>query len=481
MDERERQEDASRQYWGGREVGRSVARAPAGTRRGLLGAAAVGMTATAACTASGSGSAEGGRRAAALRAEAVVPVLFLQSAGPVEQELVQQAQSRWQEAHPRGPRAEFLVQPGGVGEKLTPLLAAGTPPAMASMDASQGVEFVDRGEMAALDDFVRRDKYDLADYIPVSLEQYRWKEKLYALVRDFSHRSLWLNLEAFARSGVTPPAGDYASARGWDFAQFVETARRLTATDSGSGGTPYGFVVETGLRGGYGQFIWANGAELFDKDYRRCTVDDERAVEALQLLQDLRYRHRVAPDGAALQERRAAGQPAGVDQLFLDGAAAMAIFPATRIGEARRQGKVRWDLAITPQGKGKRITTGGGVGWYLVKPFPYQEEAWAVLQHLTSAETHRLLADVRFPGRRSVLDWWLAQAPDEPPKSRSVPRTGQEAMHLNPVFPLWGRIEQQVFTPQLARLWDNKATAREVAREIAAQANRMLAEDVGRP
>ena len=436
--------------------------------------------AAAACAAPGAGSAPSG--GAALRGEAVVPVLFLQSAGPVEQELVQQVQARWQERHPRGPRAELIVQPGSVGERLTPLLAAGTPPAMASMDASQGVEFADRGEMAPLDDLVKRDRYDLTDYIPVSLEQYRWQGKLYALVRDFSHRALWVNLDAFAREGLTPPAGDYASARGWDFGQFVEAARRLTKADGAGGGAAgqYGFVVEPGLRGGYGQFVWANGAELFDREYRRCTVDDERAVEALQLMQDLPYRHRVAPDTAALQERRTAGRPTGNDQLFLDGSAAMAIFPATRIGEARRQDKVRWDLVVNPQGKGKRVTTGGGVGWYQVKAFPHQEEAWAVLRDLTSAETHRFLADVRFPGRRSVLDWWLAQAADQPPRSRAVPRSGQEAMHLNPVFPLWGQIEQQAFTPQLARLWDNKATAREVTREIAAQANRMLAEAVGR-
>jgi hypothetical protein len=53
-------------------------------------------------------------------------------------------------------------------------------------------------------------------------------------------------------------------------------------------------------------------------------------------------------------------------------------------------------------------------------------------------------------------------------------------MHLNPVFPLWSQIEQQVFTPQLTRLLENQATAREVAREIAAQANRMLAEGLPR-
>ncbi|MGH2371445.1 MAG: ABC transporter substrate-binding protein, partial [Chloroflexota bacterium] len=406
-------------------------------------------------------------------------VSFLQTSGQVEQDLVNQVVERWRQEHPRGPQAEFVIATGGVVEKFTTMLAAGTPPALVSMSASQGVVFIERGEFAPLDELLKRDKYDLNDYIPVSLEQYRWKGKLYALLRDFSHQNLWVNLDLFTRDGLTPPAGDYrGTGGGWDFNQFVETTRQLTKWEGGSASraAQYGFVVNTGLRGGYGQFIWANGGELFDKDYRRCTVDDERVIEALQLMQDLRYRYRVAPDGAALQELRQAGVGTGSQQLFFEGLAAVAIFPVARIGEARRQAKGAWDLAVTPHGKGKRLTTGGGVGWYQVGSVPHQEEAWAVLKHLTSPETHRFLADVRIPGRKSALDGWLAEAPGEPPKSRSVARTGQEAVHLNPIFPQWERIEDEVFTPQLAPLWENKATARDVAREITAQANRILAE-----
>ena len=54
-------------------------------------------------------------------------------------------------------------------------------------------------------------------------------------------------------------------------------------------------------------------------------------------------------------------------------------------------------------------------------------------------------------------------------------KTGQQALHLRPIFPLWDRIEREVFTPQLAPLWDNKATPKEVTREIVAQTNRILA------
>ena len=102
-------------------------------------------------------------------------------------------------------------------------------------------------------------------------------------------------------------------------------------------------------------------------------------------------------------------------------------------------------------------------------------EAWAVMQHLTSAQTHLALSDVRIPGRKSVLDTWLAQNPSEPPKNRNVAKTGQQSLHIRPTSPLWDRIEREVFTPLLAPLWNNRAIPRDVTREITAQANRILA------
>ena len=448
------------------------------TRRRVLLQWAIAGPAVLAGAACGAPAKTGGSAAAGpaggLKLDVTVP--FLQTSGQAEQGMVNQVVERWQQAHPKGPKAEFVISTGDVVEKFSAMMAGGTPPALASMDSTQGVGFADRGEMTALDEYIKRDKYDIADYIPVSLDQYRWKGKLYALLRDYSHQSLWVNTDLFAKAGITPPTGDYSTTSGgWTFDQFVDATRRMTTWEGGARATQYGFVLNTAITGGYGQFIWANGGELFDKDYTRCTADDERVVEALQLMQDLRYKHRVAPDAAALADMKAAGINSGAQQLFFDNQVAVAIFPVARIGEARTQAKGKWDLAVTPQGKGKRVTSGGGVGWYQVKAFPYQEEAWAVLQHLTSAETHLFLADVRIPGRRSVLDKWLAQSPGEPPKSRSVAKTGQEAVHPRPTFPLWDRIEREVFTPLLAPVWENKATPRDAVREIVAQANRILA------
>ena len=127
----------------------------------------------------GEGGSGGAKPTTALKTDVTVP--FLQTSGQAEQGMVNQVVEKWKAEHPRGPQAEFVISTGDVVEKFTTMLAGGTPPALVSMDSTQGVRFSDQGEMVALDDFIKRDKYDIADYIPVSLDQYRWKGKLFAL------------------------------------------------------------------------------------------------------------------------------------------------------------------------------------------------------------------------------------------------------------------------------------------------------------
>ena len=152
----------------------------------LLGAApallsgTIGVTACGALGAGGAGTGSAPPKPGTLKPDVSVP--FLQTSGQAEQGMVNQLVERWKQANPRGPQAEFVISTGDVVEKFTTMLAGGTPPALVSMAASQGVVFADRGEFTALDDYAKRDKYDLADYIPVSLDQYRWKGKLYALL-----------------------------------------------------------------------------------------------------------------------------------------------------------------------------------------------------------------------------------------------------------------------------------------------------------
>jgi multiple sugar transport system substrate-binding protein len=214
--------------------------------------------------------------------------------------------------------------------------------------------------------------------------------------------------------------------------------------------------------------VWTNGAELFDKDFARCTLDDARAIEALQFAQDLIYKFRVAPTP---QEEMAAG---GAEAMFIGGGkVAMRIAPVAQVVRHRRA-TFRWDYAVNPRGNGKRLTTGGGVAWLMLANTKEPEETWPVFQHLASAETIKQLAAVYYPGRKSGVQHLQTVDPELPPKSRFVGADGQTVIHIDPIFPTWQEIERDLITPELGALWRNERTAKQVVDTIVPKVNDFL-------
>jgi multiple sugar transport system substrate-binding protein len=375
---------------------------------------------------------------------------------------------RWRAAHPAGPALQPLLGAAADSrpERLRTLLAAGTPPDVAALEAGEALPLTDKGQFLALDPYIKRDRYDLADFFEPAITQYQWKGKKYGLPRGMSNQSLYVNQNLFDDAGLRYPP-TRLDAPGWDFDEFLKAADRLTKRE-GSAITQFGCTVGRALRGGYGQWVWTNGAEFFDKDFTRCTLDDPRAIEGLQFMQDLIYRHRVAPTP---QEETAAG---GAEAMFIAGGrVAMRIAPVAQVTRHRRA-TFRWDYAVNPRGKGKRLTTGGGVAWLILAESRQPEEAWAVFQHLVSLETAKQLAAVYYPGRRSAVQYLQTVDPDLPPKSRHVGADGQTVIHVNPIFPAWQEIERDLVVPELNALWRNERTAQQVIAALVPKVNDFL-------
>lgn len=443
--------------------------AGARTSRRALGLAGVRLlslaTPTVAMVACGGGPQQEAKPASGLRKDVTLQVMT--GIGAQDKGYFDEVIDVWRARYSDGPKVEWGTPGGNITQKVQALLAADTPPDVVAMNPSQAVGFSDRGLLRPLDPFIRRDKYDLSDFFPLGVTQYEWKGKKYGFPRGMSNQTLFANQTLFDQAGVPYPPTK-VEARGWDFDAFLATAERLTRRQ-GSETVQYGFIVGRGLRGGYGQWVWTNGAGLFDKDFTRCTLDEPRALEGLQFMQDLMYKYRVAPTPDVEQ---ASG---GSDAMFIgQGNVGMRIYPAAEITE-HRQAAFAWDYAVNPTGKGKRLTTGGGVGWEIVGPTKHPEEAWAVFQHLVSAETIKHMAMVWYPGRKSALEFLSKQDPGLPPKSRHVGADGQKIIHPDPIFPAWDDISREIMGPELDALWKNQKTARQVAESIVAKANAHLA------
>jgi multiple sugar transport system substrate-binding protein len=379
--------------------------------------------------------------------------------------------SRWRQSLPGGaPKVEYST--GGapaILEKTNTQLAAGTPPDLIQQELTGAIGLIAKNQLLPLDGYIRRDKFDLTEFYERSYPQFEWKGKKHGISKGMSNQSMYINQTLFQQAGLTAPPVKSNDA-GWDFNAFVNAAERLTKR-SGSDTTQWGFVLGRGLRGGFGQWIRANGADLFDKDFTRCTLNEPRAVEALQFMQDLMYRYRVAPTP---REEAAAGN---AGPMFIQqGIVGMRIAPMSELGN-HRSAQFQWDVAVNPKGNGgagKRVTTGGGQAWLILSASKNHEEAWAFLKHATSADSMKEMSGTWYPARKAVLEWLLAQDPHLPPKNRGVSIEGQGTMVFDPIHPAYSDIQTQIIMPELAPLWENQKTAAQVVESLVPKVNAAL-------
>ena len=371
--------------------------------------------------------------------------------------------SKWRQSLPGGaPKVEYTI--GAVAvvlEKTQSQLAAGNPPDLFQQEVTGAIGLIAKNQVLPLDAYIKRDKYDLSDFFERSYPQYEWKGKKHGISKGMSNQSMYVNQTLFQQSGVTMPPVK-ANDPGWDFSTFVNVAERLTKR-SGSDTTQWGLILGRGLRGGFGQWIRANGGEFFDKDFTKCTLNEPRAVEALQFMQDLMYKYRVAPTPA---QEMAAG---GAGPMFINqGIVGMRIDPVSGLAN-HRTAQFQWDLAVNPKGNGSagtRVTTGGGQGWLITSASKNHEEAWTFLKHAVSSESMKEMSGTWYPPRKSVLEWLLAQDPQLPPKNRGVGIEGQGTMVYDPIHPAYSDIQAQIILPELMPLWDNSKNAAQVVESM---------------
>lgn len=187
--------------------------------------------------------------------------------------------------------------------KMSTLVASGTQPDVAYLDNVQLYQLAAKGKLVNLLPYLK--KYpQLADRLPSS---YFWygKDQLVASQLAEGVQILFSNKKAFSDAGADLPPGDVSSAWTWD--QFVSAADRTTLDNNGKRPSESGFdpkhVRQFGTTSPINSgFMYAllrsNGADMFDETGTKYTLDSPAAVEVIQNMQDLIYKHRVAPTPA---------------------------------------------------------------------------------------------------------------------------------------------------------------------------------------
>jgi multiple sugar transport system substrate-binding protein len=357
--------------------------------------------------------------------------------------------------------------------KIQTLFAAGTPPDVYRylQEVTPIVTVAEKNLHLELDPFIAKDKYDTSDFRPSALALYKWNGKTYALPRDYGHQNLFLNLDLLSKEGLTPPTADWTDT-GFKFETFLDLAQKLTKKE-GDRTVQWGFLVNRGWRP-WASWVYNNGATVVNKNDQgiatEISLTDPNAVEAMQFLQDLMYKHGVAPRPDIESEM-------GGFELFASGRVGMMINNPSSVNQYRTITAFKWDVATLPLGKAEtRGTGGGGTGWASAAGTKYPDQAWEFLKHISSteAELDEVGVGATTPSRISVVESKEFLDTSKGPANIAAFAQAQEYVVRDPVHVRWPEVFQRVVVSNMDTLWSGKNTAQEVADAIKAEGDKLF-------
>jgi multiple sugar transport system substrate-binding protein len=313
--------------------------------------------------------------------------------------------------------------------------------------------------MLQLDPLFKRDKVDLSDFYPASLEQYRWAGKQFGMPSDYGYRMIYYNVDLLQKAGLPLPPGEW-NAPGWTFDDFNRAARALTLRDPASPSPQWGFINP---RASWQIWVYANGGRAIGPTHDETWIDRPEAVEALQACQDL---HAKWLAGQTADEARQVPEA----QAFTTGRGAMwQSSTATGTTTGRTISGFTWDVTPPPRGpraSGPRKTFGGGSGWFLASATKSAEAAWRLYQHMLGKEAVSAMAATGFaPIRKSVVTSPVWLDATKPPKSKKVATDGFEGIVPFAKLTTWGDWIAAA-NRELEGLWAGSRSAQDVASAI---------------
>jgi multiple sugar transport system substrate-binding protein len=221
---------------------------------------------------------------------------------------------------------------------------------------------------------------------------------LWGLPRDVSTFALYLNLDLIAEAGAADPR-ELAKNGEWTWEAFLEIAQATR----GLGTDIYGYGASAWW-GPYGVWLNAAGGGFFNADRTACNLNSAESLEGLTFQRSLYADHDVAvPYGEDAEVPFRAGKVA----MFQNGRWAT---PGIRTVT------FTWDVVELP--KGPSGSQGNWLFWgaYVINAkTEHPEEAWALVQALTTAETQAKVSALgaNIPSRvsQAALDAFLTFTP----------------------------------------------------------------------
>jgi multiple sugar transport system substrate-binding protein len=292
----------------------------------------------------------------------------------------------------------LAYEPGGsesssYQDQLVTEIGNGTAPDVFWIPGTDIARFQSEGLILDLGPLAAADGFDDSEFYPEPMYHLTFDpeagapgDKLWGLPRDVSTFALYLNQDLIAEAGADDPV-QLAAEGNWDWAAFQDVAQKVTDL----GGANKGFAMNAWWAN-YGAFMNAAGGGFFTEDRTACALDTEESIAGLTQAKAI-YDAGLA---VAYGEDGEAPWKAGTVGMFINGRWAT---PG-----ARSDAAFNWDVVELP--KGPSGSQGNWLFWgaYVVNAnTEHPEEAWKLVQELTTAETQATISELgaNIPSRQS--------------------------------------------------------------------------------
>lgn len=320
------------------------------------------------------------------------------------------------------------------------------------------------GAAEPLTPLIERDNYSMNGHNQRVIDIYTEDDILYAMPQDWDCECIVYNKDLFDKYGVEYP-DESLNWNPTDGGSFLELAQKMTIDKNGKNITEegfdpdnivsYGFLVQNSNNACYWNFIAMNGGDI-DK------YDDPKTEEAMQFLQDLMFKYKVAPQLASVQSM-------GADTMFASGNVAMYTTGNWVLSTLGKTCNFDWQTTLLPEGPQGRHTLVNGIGQSVYSGSENKEAAWTFVKWLGSDKHEEIMGNTGtvFPSREdywdNYIDYWSGQGADVSPFKKMF---DVATVYTAPMVEHWNE-KNAAITKNIDLLFMNKINAQEMGDAIA--------------
>ena len=328
-------------------------------------------------------------------AQAKETIVFWYGASQDERVAYEKMIADFERANPDIKVNAMLVPMGYIERKLILSVAGGVPPDVVRFYAHLGGEMMSRGGLEPLDDLIKRDKYDLADFYKVGLEQNTYAGKLYGIPWVLSPNALFYNKTLFKKAGLDPNRPPQT------WAELEKYAMKLTKRDSNGRIQSIGYADFLYNPNNFALYLWQSNGNLLSNDGKKAIFNSPDGVAALTWMKS--FLDREAGGVKPLQTFTANFKGATQDP-FGQGVVAMRVDSPFRIPDLKKYfPNLDFGVAGIPY-KDKPAIEVVGNSLVIPKDSKHREAAWKFIKFAASRTQLTEICKVagRIPARESV-------------------------------------------------------------------------------